>query len=223
MWDWDELNRLGQLCLAHHVLVISDEIHSDLIYEGYRHIPFGSLSSDLAIQSIVCTAPSKTFNLAGLQTSNLIIPNAKHRQAFCAAMNLTGIHNPNVFGITALEAAYRHGEEWLSQLMHYLKENVDYLMSFLAQELPQIKGIKPEGTYLMWLDFRELGMQPKDLQEFLVHKAGVGLSAGYLFGSGGEGYARLNIGCSRAVLEEGLRRIKTAVKELKYNTIVKLG
>lgn len=214
VWDRDELNRLGQLCLAHDVLVISDEIHSDLIYEGYRHIPFASLSSDLAIQSIVCTAPSKTFNLAGLQTSNLIIPNAKHRQAFCSAMNLTGIHNPNVFGITALEAAYQHGWEWLNQLMRYLQQNVEYLMSFLAQELPQIKATQPEGTYLVWLDFRKLRMQPKDLQEFLVHKAGVGLSAGYLFGSGGEGYARLNLGCSRAVLEEGLRRIKTAIKEL---------
>lgn len=214
VWERDELNQLGELCLAHDVIVISDEIHGDLIYEGHRHIPFATLSSDLALQSIICTAPSKTFNLAGLQTSNLIIPNAKYRQAFCASMNLTGIHHPNVFGITALEAAYRHGWEWLNQLMYYLGENVEYLTSFLAQELPQITATQPEGTYLIWLDFRELGMQPRDLQKFLVHKAGVGLNAGYIFGSGGEGFARLNIGCSRSVVEEGLKRIKTAVKAL---------
>ncbi|GAB6154286.1 pyridoxal phosphate-dependent aminotransferase [Desulfosporosinus burensis] len=214
VWDRAELDRLGQLCLAYDVLLISDEIHGDLIFEGYRHIPFASLSSDLAQQSIVCTAPSKTFNLAGLQTSNLIIPNPKYRQAFRASLDLTGIHNPNVFGITALEVAYQQGEEWLNQLMHYLEGNVEFLMSFLARELPQIGLTKPEGTYLVWLDFRSLGLEPKDLHKFLVHKAGVGLNAGYLFGPGGEGFARLNLGCSRAVLEEGLRRIKTAVQEL---------
>ena len=216
VWDRAELDRLGQLCLAYDVLVISDEIHGDLIFEGYRHIPFVSLSSDLAQQSIVCTAPSKTFNLAGLQTSNLIIPNPKYRQAFLASLDLTGIHNPNVFGITALEVAYQQGAEWLNQLMHYLEGNVEFLMSFLARELPQIGLTKPEGTYLVWLDFRSLGLEPKDLHRFLVHKAGVGLNAGYLFGPGGEGFARLNLGCSRAVLDEGLRRIKTAVQELAY-------
>lgn len=214
VWEREELNRLGQLCLAHGVLVISDEIHGDLVYEGHGHIPFASLSPELAMQSIVCTAPSKTFNLAGLQTSNLIIPNAKYRQAFQASRDLTGIHSPNVFGITALEAAYRHGWDWLDQLMCYLKGNVEFFMSALAQELPQIKMVRPEGTYLLWLDFRELGMEPKELQKFLVHKAGVGLNAGYQFGPGGEGFARLNIGCSRSVLEDGFERIKVAVKEL---------
>lgn len=214
VWERGELERLGQLCLAHDILVISDEIHGDLIYEGYHHIPFASLSPELAAQSIVCTAPSKTFNLAGLQTSNLIIPNAKYRQAFQASLNLTGIHFPNVFGITAMEAAYRHGEDWLEQLMIYLKGNVELLMSFLERELPQIQAIQPEGTYLVWLDFRALGMEPKALHKFLVHKAGVGLNAGYLFGPGGEGFARLNLGCPRSVLEDGLQRIKTAIKGL---------
>lgn len=214
VWKRDELEHLGQLCLAHGVLVVSDEIHCDLIYEGYHHIPFGSLSPELALQSIVCTAPSKTFNLAGLQTSNLIIPNAKYRTAFRASLDLTGIHQPNVFGMTAMEAAYRHGSNWLDQLMDYLLGNVKFLISFLDREMPQIKAIQPEGTYLIWLDFRALGMEPKALQKFLVHKAGVGLSAGYLFGPGGEGYARLNFACARSVLEEGLQRIKTAVNEL---------
>ncbi|MDR3540435.1 MAG: pyridoxal phosphate-dependent aminotransferase [Desulfosporosinus sp.] len=214
VWEREELERLGQLCLAYDILVISDEIHGDLIYEGYHHIPFASLSSELAERSIVCTAPSKTFNLAGLQTSNLIIPNVKYRQLFQASLSLTGIHNPNVFGITALEAAYQHGGDWLEQLMKYLKVNVEFLSSYLNRELPQIQVIQPEGTYLIWLDFRALGMEPKALQEFLVHKAGVGLNAGYLFGSGGEGFERLNLGCPRSVLEEGLQRIKTAVMGL---------
>ncbi|OLN29373.1 MalY/PatB family protein [Desulfosporosinus metallidurans] len=215
VWKRDELERLGQLCLAHDVIVISDEIHGDLIYKDYHHIPFASLSPELANQSIVCTAPSKTFNLAGLQTSNLIIPNPSFRKTFQASLNLTGIHNPNVFGITALEAAYRHGWDWLDQLMNYIKGNVDFLTSFLDQELGQVQAIQPEGTYLVWLDFRSLGMEPKVLQEFLVHQAGVGLNAGYQFGPGGEGFARLNLGCSRSVVEEGLQRIKAAVKRLE--------
>lgn len=214
VWMREELERLGQLCLTYDVLVISDEIHGDLIYDGYRHIPFASLSSELASHSIVCTAPSKTFNLAGLQTSNLIIPNKKYQDVYKSSVNLTGIHHPNVFGIIALETAYRQGREWLNQLMLYLQGNLELLTLFFARELPQIGVIQPEGTYLVWLDFRALGLEPKALQDFLVHKAGVGLNAGYGFGPGGEGFERINIGCPRSVLEEGLRRIKTAIKGL---------
>lgn len=212
VWTQDELKRLGQLCLDYDIKVVSDEIHGDLIYKGYQHIPFASLSSELADQSIVCTAPSKTFNLAGLQTSNLIIPNAEYREAFKKTLNLTGVHNPNVFGITALEAAYRHGGDWLDHLMDYIKGNADFLMAFLDQELAQVQAIQAEGTYLIWLDFRSLGFEPKALQEFLVHKARVGLNAGYQFGPGGEGFARLNLGCSRSVLKDGLLRIKAAIE-----------
>ncbi|WP_407309263.1 MalY/PatB family protein [Desulfosporosinus sp. SB140] len=211
VWQREELERLGRLCLTYDVLVISDEIHSDLIYNGYRHIPLSSLTPELASQSIVCTAPSKTFNLAGLQTSNLIIPNKKYREAYKSSANLTGIHHPNLFGITALETAYREGREWLEQLMLYLQGNLEFLTSFIARELPQIGVIQPEGTYLVWLDFRALDLEPKTLQEFLVHKAGVGLNAGYAFGAGGEGFERINIGCPRSVLEEGLERIKKAL------------
>lgn len=212
VWTQAELEQLSQLCLAHNVLVVSDEIHADLIYPGQRHLPFASLSAELAEQTIVCTAPSKTFNLAGLQTSNLIIPNPTLREAFGKSRDLTGIHSPNIFGITALEAAYRCGWDWLEHLMNYIKGNADFLIQFFAQELPEIKVIRAEGTYLIWLDFRSLGLEPKALQEFLVHKAGVGLNAGYLFGPGGEGFARLNLGCSRSTLEEGAIRIKTAIK-----------
>lgn len=213
VWEREELERLGQLCLAYKVLVISDEIHSDLIYQGHNHIPLATLSPELALQTIVCTAPSKTFNLAGLQTSNLIIPNPEYRQAFQAKRDSTGIHNPNVFGITALEAAYRHGWDWLNQVINYLQGNVDFLISSLTH-VPQIQAVKPEGTYLIWLDFRKLGMEPKELQKFLVHKAGVGLNPGFQFGPGGEGFARLNIGCSRSTLEEGVKRIRAALEGL---------
>lgn len=212
VWERDELDRLGKLCLEYDVLVISDEIHSDLIYKGHHHIPFASLSPELALQSVVCTAPSKTFNLAGLQTSNLIIPNPEYRKAFQTTRDLTGIHNPNVFGITALEAAYSEGWDWLNQLLDYLQKNVDFIFSSLAQ-IPQIRAIQPEGTYLVWLDFRELGMGPNELQDFLVHKAGVGLNAGFQFGPGGEGFARLNIGCSKSLLEEAFERIIAAINE----------
>ncbi|AFM41340.1 bifunctional PLP-dependent enzyme with beta-cystathionase and maltose regulon repressor activities [Desulfosporosinus acidiphilus SJ4] len=214
VWEREELELLGKLCLTYDVLLISDEIHGDLIYDGYRHLPFGSLSLELAQHSIVCTAPSKTFNLAGLQTSNIIIPNEKYREIYKSSVNLTGIHLPNVFGATAMEAAYREGRAWLDQLMVYLQGNLDYLLLRVSQELPQIKVIKPEGTYLVWLDFRALGLDPKALQEFLVHKAGVGLNAGYGFGPGGEGFERINIGCPRSLLEEGLGRIIRAVKDL---------
>ncbi|MDQ7093485.1 PatB family C-S lyase [Desulfosporosinus sp. PR] len=210
VWRREELERLGQLCLTYDVLVISDEIHSDLIYDGYRHIPLASLTPELASQSIVCTAPSKTFNLAGLQTSNLIIPNEKYRAAYKSSAGLTGIHHPNLFGITALETAYREGREWLEQLMVYLRGNLEFLTSFTARELPQLGVVQPEGTYLVWLDFRALNLEPKALQEFLVHKAGVGLNAGYSFGPGGEGFERINIGCPRSILTEGLERIKRA-------------
>lgn len=214
VWERAELERLGQLCLAYDVLVIADEIHCDLIYAAYRHIPFASLSPELARQSIVCTAPSKTFNLAGLQTANLIIPNEKYRLVFQKALELSGVHHPNAFGTTALEAAYRYGGDWLDQLMDYLAGNVKFLNTFFKEELPQITAIQPEGTYLSWLDFRALGLEPKALQDFLIHEARVGVSPGYLFGPGGEGFARLNFACARSVLAEGLQRISEAVKGL---------
>lgn len=214
VWEREELERLGQLCLTYNVLIMSDEIHCDLTFEGHRHIPFASLSLELENQSIVCTAPSKTFNLAGLQSSQIIIPNRKLRQAFSEAQTLNGFHGPNLFGLTATEAAYRHGSDWLEQLMKYLQKNVDFLDTFIKSEMPQFNFIPPEGTYLAWLDLRSLGMEPKELHEFLVHKAGVGLNAGYTFGPGGEGFARLNFGCTRSVLEDGLQRIKSATRAL---------
>jgi cystathionine beta-lyase len=214
VWEREELIKIGELCLQYQVLVVSDEIHSDLIFSGHRHIPFASLSEELAMNSIVCTAPSKTFNLAGLQTSNIIIPNPKLRKTFKEILSVNGIGHPNIFGLVAMEAAYNEGEEWLDKLLGYLEENVRVLLKYLESNIPKVKGIVPEGTYLVWLDFKGLGMPPKELQEFLLKKARVAMNAGYTFGPGGEGFERLNIACPRSVLEEGLLRIAQAINEL---------
>ncbi|MHB1653203.1 MAG: MalY/PatB family protein [Desulfitobacteriaceae bacterium] len=214
VWKREELVRLGQLCLEHNVIVVSDEIHSDLVYQGHEHIPFATLSEEMAMNSIVCTAPSKTFNLAGLQTSNIIIPNPKLRRVFRETLTVNSIHHPNVFGLIGLEAAYRQGEEWLDQLLDYLEENLNFLRKFLERNVPKVKVIIPEGTYLVWLDFRELGLEPKELQEFLLKKAKVALNAGWTFGPGGEGFERLNMACPRSILQEGLERIARAVNSL---------
>ncbi|CAA7601622.1 cystathionine beta-lyase [Acididesulfobacillus acetoxydans] len=214
VWERAELEALAQLCQAYGVSVIADEIHSDLIYPGKEHVAYGTLSEKAAQQAVVCTAPSKTFNLAGLQTSNLIIPDPGRRQAFRKVMERNGIHHPNVFGLTALEAAYRQGGEWLDKLMLYLAENLGFLTDYLADKVPQVKVVRPEGTYLVWLDFRALGLEAEALQEFLLKSARVALNAGYTFGPGGAGFARMNIACPRVTLQEGLSRIARAVGEL---------
>jgi cystathionine beta-lyase len=214
VWNREELMKIGELCLQYHVLVVSDEIHSDLVYPGQKHIPFAALSEELAMNSIVCTAPSKTFNLAGLQTSNIIIPNPELRRVFKEVLALNGISHPNIFGLVAMEAAYNEGEEWLDQLLNYLQENLNYLLQYLESNISWVKAIIPEGTYLVWLDFRELGLKPKALQAFLLKNARVAMNAGYTFGPGGEGFERLNIACPRSVLQEGIQRIAQAVNTL---------
>lgn len=212
VWTREELTKLGNLCLKYEVLIISDEIHSDLIYSGNKHIPFASLSQQFAENSIVCTAPSKTFNLAGLQTSNIIIPNRKIRKLYDNVLESNGINEPNVFGIKACEAAYRDGEEWLHELLEYLEDNRDYLINYIESHIPEIKAIKPEGTYLVWLDCSKLGMKSEKLHEFFMEKAKVWFDEGYIFGCGGENFERVNIACPRATIEEALKRMEMAIK-----------
>jgi len=211
VWTRVELERVAQLCLKYQVLVIADEIHFDLVYRGYEHTVFSTLSEELAQNSIVCTAPSKTFNMAGLQMSNLIIPNPKLRRSFVQVMEKNGINSPNAFGIVALEAAYRYGEEWLDQVIEYLEGNLSFLEEFLNTRIPEIKLVRPQGTYLVWLDFRELGLEPIALRELLHKQAKVALNEGQFFGPGGEDFQRLNIACPRTVLAEGLQRIEQAL------------
>ena len=214
VWQKEELIILGEICLKHHIIVVSDEIHADILFKGYKHTPFASISPAFAHSSITCTAPSKTFNLAGLQTSSIIIPNKKYYKIYENILDSLSLNENNVFGLVALEAAYRDGEEWLEQLLSYLNENLKFLIKYFKERIPKIKVIKPEGTYLVWLDCRQLGLSAKDLNDFMIKKARVALDDGCWFGVGGEGFMRINIACPRSFLEEGLKRIEEAVNTL---------
>lgn len=215
VWTKEELTRLGEICLHHNILVVSDEIHFDLLYRGVTHTPFAAILDEFAQNSITCTAPSKTFNLAGLQVSNVIIPNNELRERFTKMLENNFISMTGTFGVTALESAYRYGDEWLEQLMDYLKGNLDFLTSYIGTKIPEIKVIQPEATYLVWLDCRRLGMDEKSLEQFMLKEAKVAFNSGYAFGKGGEGFVRMNIACPRVILEEGLNRLTQAVTNMK--------
>ncbi len=212
VWREGELRRFGEICLENDILVIADEIHSDLIFKGHRHIPFATLSEDFARHSITCTAPSKTFNIAGLQVSNLIVPDDGIRSALSERMEANGIEEPTIFGVVAAEAAYRHGEEWLGQALDYMESNADLIGDFVRDRMPMVGYRKPEGTYLAWLDFRSMGMDEAALKELVVDKAGLALNLGAMFGSSGSGFARLNFGCPKALLEECMSRLASSCR-----------
>ena len=214
VWTKDELIKLGEICLKHKVLIVSDEIHADLTFKGFETTPFANISDEFAQNAIICTAPTKTFNLAGLQTSNIIIPNKDLSQKFANHMEKLKLFKPNIFAQVATEAAYNYGEEWLKQIQDYFQGNLDYMTQFIADHIGKIKVIKPEGTYLIWLDCRELGMDIQELRNYMLEKAKVAMDDGYLFGPGGEGFTRMNIACTRATLEEALTRIQQAVNNL---------
>ncbi len=211
VWTREELTRFGEICLANDVLVISDEIHCDLIYDGVEFTSFASINEEFARRSIVCTAPSKTFNLAGLKTSNVIIPDETLRQKFEQALLRNGLKGGNTFGLAAAEAAYTHGEAWLDGVMAYIQENYRFMEAYIAKHLPQLKVIPPEGTYLVWVDFRALGLDPKARKELMMKTAKLYLDEGEMFGPEGEGFERFNIACPRSILAEALERLKTAV------------
>ena len=214
-WTADELTRFGEICLKNKVLVISDEIHCDLMLNGSDHIPFASISNEFLMNSITCTAPSKTFNLAGLQTSNIIIADPEKRKLFRKNIDKNALGSPNAFGAIALEAAYNNGGDWLRQVLKYIEGNLDYLNNFINKKIPEVKVIEPDATYLVWLDFRGLGLGRESLIDLLRNKAKVALDEGYIFGkTEGDGFARMNIACPRKILREGLSRIGNAVKSL---------
>ncbi len=212
VWRKEELMKLAELCFAHNVLIVSDDIHFDLIFKGYQHTLISSLSNEIAANTITCIAPSKTFNLAGMQLSTIIIPDEEKREKFNAYMGKLGLFAPSPFGITAVEAAYNHGEEWLDELMDYLQGNLSYLTKFIDERLPQIDVIEPEGTYLVWLDFNKLDMSHEELEQFVQDEARLALDEGYIFGESGKGFERINIACPRLVLQEGLERLEKAIK-----------
>lgn len=214
VWTRSELEELSALCLENGIMVISDEIHSDLIYNNHRHIPFATLSPEAAKNSVICMAPSKTFNVAGLASSVVIIPDKQKHARYERALSVGHFWMGNIFGSVALEAAYTHGDNWLEQLLDYLWENYIFLKEFFSSHLPRVKVMQLEATYLVWLDFREYGMSDKELNRFIIEKGGVGLNNGARFGTGGEGWMRLNIGCPRSILKEGLNRLKAAFDKM---------
>ncbi|OGB95423.1 MAG: cystathionine beta-lyase [candidate division NC10 bacterium RBG_16_65_8] len=214
VWTAEELRAVGDLCLRHGVIVVSDEIHFDLVFPSHAHTVFATLSDDLAQQSIVCTAASKTFNLPGLQSAMTVIPNPRIRRDFAHMLRACGIPESNVFCLDAVAAAYTHGEDWLVELLAYLEGNVDALFRFVETEIPQIRVVRPEGTFLAWLDCRALGLEPGRLEQLLLSKGRLVLNQGYTFGPGGEGFVRLNLGCPRRMLEDGLTQLARAVRSL---------
>ena len=215
IWTREELRRFGRICMDNDVLVVSDEIHGDLILGNRDFTPYATLGTEYAERSIICTSPSKTFNLAALQASNMMIPDPGLREAFQQTVRSAGIFTLNPFGIAAVEAAYNDGEEWLSQLLAYLEENYRFLASFFRERLPGIPVIETEGTYLVWVDFTSLGLDKDALQRLMMEEARVFLDEGYIFGPEGEGFERINIACSRSILAEALERIEAAVKGLE--------
>lgn len=216
VWTRDELVKFGEICLDRDILVVSDEIHSDLTYEGIKFTPFGSLGENFAQNSIICTAPSKTFNLAGLKTSNIIIKNKDLREKFNKSLEKLSLFGVNPFGLVATETAYKHGNLWLQEVLEYVQGNYNFMEAYLAEHLPMVKITRPEGTYLVWVDFRALGLDKLALQQLILNKAGVYLDDGFIFGTEGTGFQRINLACRRSLLEEALFRITEAIQENVY-------
>ena len=214
VWTPEELRWMAELCMKYHVCMLSDEIHSDLIFHGRRHTPVASLSPEIARYVITAISGTKTFNLAGLQASTVVFPNAHMKQVFDRFWMNMDIHRNNAFSLTAMEAAFTSGEEWLEQLLPYLSDNFDFVVDYCEKHIPQIKTYAPDATYLMWLDCRALGMSNEVLHDFMIQKAKLGLNDGCSFGRSLNGYMRLNAACPRSVLAQALRRLETAVSSL---------
>lgn len=215
VWRQEELYQIGMICKKHQVIVVSDEIHMDFVYKEYQHIPFYDVDDSFKEFTIICTAPSKTFNIAALQTSNIIIADEKLRELFVKEKNASGVTDPNIFGLDACTAAYTYGAKWVDELLEYLQGNIDYMKSFFAERLPDIKVIEPQGLYLIWVDMRCLDMDKDELEDFMLNEAHLWLDEGYIFGTGGEGFERFNVACPRSVLKQALEQLETAIHSKK--------
>lgn len=210
VWTKEELTRLGDICVKHHVTVVSDEIHEDFIFKG-KHQVFANIKKEYEEITVTCTAPSKTFNIASLMISNILIPNPELKRKFKHQMDAAGISQLNVLGLVACEAAYEHGEEWYQEMKAYVKENIEFVKQYVEEQLPSVNMVEHEGTYLVWLDFRGTGLSVEELDDKIINQAKLWLDSGKIFGSCGEGFQRINVACPRKVLEEALERIKNAV------------
>jgi cystathionine beta-lyase len=211
VWTREELQKLGDICQRHGVFVVSDEIHCDFAFPEHPHTVFAAAAPALAERSIVCTAPSKTFNLAGLQTSNIWISDEKVRAAFLKEIDRSGYSQLNSLGLVACQAAYESGGEWLGQCRAYLRGSLDFLQDFLAQHIPEIRLVEPEGTYFAWLDCSRLGLGRKELNDLVANRARLWLDAGHIFGGGADQFQRVVLACPRATLEQALTRLEQAI------------
>lgn len=211
VWSKEELERMGDLCVRHGVLVVSDEIHADFTYPGHTHQVFAGLKPQFAQRTVTCTSPSKSFNLAGLQVSNIVIPDTDLRRKFKSEIVRTGYSQLNTMGLFACRAAYSGGKQWLADLKAYLNENLAFVRRSLRERLPQVHLVEPEGTYLLWLDFRALNLSEKQLEELIVNRARLWLDRGTMFGQEGAGFERINIACPRATLQKALLALEQAV------------
>lgn len=215
VWSVEELKRIGDICIKHDVVIFSDEIHADFVYEPNKHHVFASLGESYAANSVIATAPSKSFNIAGLQVSNIFIGNKKLRDAFRNEIVKSGYSQLNTMGLVAARAAYESGKEWLDEVRAYIKDNLIFFRDYLKENIGELSLIEPEGTYLVWVDFRKLGLSEKQREDLIVNKAKLWIDSGAMFGVDGEGFERFNIACPRSYLKKALDSLKKAVEEYK--------
>ena len=215
VWSVEELKRIGDICIKHDVVIFSDEIHADFVYEPNKHHVFASLGESYAANSVIATAPSKSFNIAGLQVSNIFIENKKLSDAFRNEIVKSGYSQLNTMGLVAARAAYESGKEWLDEVRAYIKDNLIFFRDYLKENIGELSLIEPEGTYLVWVDFRKLGLSEKQREDLIVNKAKLWIDSGAMFGVDGEGFERFNIACPRSYLKKALDSLKKAVEEYK--------
>ena len=215
VWLREDLETLAKILVEKDVTLISDEIHSDLIFKGHKHIPMASINDEMKNRTITCMAPSKTFNLAGLQSSIIVVSNSEIKAKLDEMFDSMDMKHNNCFGQVAFEAAYNEGEEWLEQALEYIEANADYVNAYVKEHLHEIKTYKPEGTYLMWLDCRALGMTQEMLEKFMASHAKVGLTSGTFFGEEGKGFMRINLATPKETVEKGMHQIENAVRQLR--------
>ena len=214
VWSREELVRMAEICLSNEVIIVSDEIHHEFVRPGHKHTVLASISEEIAQNTVTCTAPSKTFNLAGLQVSNIFIKNDSLRRRFRDEVAAVGYSQPNSLGLFACQAAYAHGEQWLTELKAYLESNYQKAKALLAEKMPKVHLVEPQGTYLIWLDFRAYNLSDEKLDDIIIHHANLWLDSGHIFGPDGSGFQRINTACPWAVLEKGLNSLAEAFKEL---------
>jgi cystathionine beta-lyase len=215
VWTNEELTHLADICLKNNILILSDEIHCDLVLPGFNHTPVATLSEEIAASTITCIAPSKTFNLAGLSTSTVIISNPALRKSFNRILENLHVGGGNIFGTAASVAAYTHGHEWLDALLDYIDKNVLFVEDYCMKMIPEIIPVQPEATYMIWLDCRKLGMNGKELTCFFVNNAGIGMNEGSTFGPGGEGFMRMNLGTTHKTVIKAMEQLEKAVSSLR--------